>query len=221
MARSTTKKNHYEVIGVDSSATPEEIKKAYRAKTKEVHPDKGGTIGGREEEMIDLNVAYTTLSNPERRLLYDRTGEDKISDINNEVRSIIFEFFQEALVKEKSDVLGHAKDRISKRRDELEQQKYEVKKEQEKLQKRRDKISLKKSRNKNKKKEIEEKPNLFHILVDQHLQAMEGIIASCERGMEVMTLALKELQDYESKEAQEIIFKPTSGLRMQSFYTSS
>ena len=62
--------NYYEVIGVSSDATPEEIKKKFRELAKKTHPDR--TKEDSEEEMAELNKAYEVLSDKERRERYDR-----------------------------------------------------------------------------------------------------------------------------------------------------
>jgi curved DNA-binding protein CbpA len=65
--------NLYEVLGVQKDATLKEIKKAYKNKSKENHPD----IGGSEELQADINKAYNILSNKEKRKLYDDYGIDE------------------------------------------------------------------------------------------------------------------------------------------------
>ena len=61
----------YAVLGVAPEATFEEIRRAYRAGMKAVHPD---LITGRESEAKRLTAAYATLSDPGRRSEYDRTS---------------------------------------------------------------------------------------------------------------------------------------------------
>lgn len=61
-------KNYYEVIGVNPSATPEEIRKEYRRKARNSHPDRGGDKAVFQE----LTEAYEVLSDEVRRLKYDR-----------------------------------------------------------------------------------------------------------------------------------------------------
>lgn len=62
----------YEVLGVDPSASPEDVKRAYRRKAREHHPDAGGD----EERFKEVTRAYEVLSDPVRRRRYDRTGDD-------------------------------------------------------------------------------------------------------------------------------------------------
>jgi molecular chaperone DnaJ len=64
-----TMKNYYLILGVDSGATLQQIKAAYRRKAKDLHPDYYGQDSG---PFIDLQEAYAVLSDPARRRLYDR-----------------------------------------------------------------------------------------------------------------------------------------------------
>lgn len=60
-------KNYYEILGVDKGAEQVDIKKAFRALSMEHHPDKGGD----EEKFKEINEAYSTLSDPQKRGDYD------------------------------------------------------------------------------------------------------------------------------------------------------
>jgi curved DNA-binding protein CbpA len=65
--------NYYELLGVDQKAEPEEIKRAYREKLKEWHPDINPDRKEEAEETTKtLNVAYDILSDPEQRKNYNR-----------------------------------------------------------------------------------------------------------------------------------------------------
>jgi DnaJ-class molecular chaperone len=82
--------NPYEILGVDRSASPEDIKKAYRKLASQHHPDKGGDTAKFQE----LQSAYETLSDPERRQQYDNPQHQHFHfDINNGNINDIFSQF--------------------------------------------------------------------------------------------------------------------------------
>jgi len=62
--------NYYQILGLEQSASDEQIKRAFRDRAKKVHPDIAGEAG--KHEMQKLLTAYETLSNQERRAEYDR-----------------------------------------------------------------------------------------------------------------------------------------------------
>jgi DnaJ-class molecular chaperone len=65
-------KNYYDILGVKSSATPDEIKRAYRKLASQHHPDKGGDVAKFQE----IEQAYRTLSDPQKRQQYDNPQPD-------------------------------------------------------------------------------------------------------------------------------------------------
>lgn len=71
--------DYYEILGISRSATPEEIKKAYRKKAVQYHPDKNPGDPEAESKFKDISQAYNVLSNEEKRALYDRYGEEAVS----------------------------------------------------------------------------------------------------------------------------------------------
>jgi uncharacterized membrane protein YkvA (DUF1232 family) len=81
--------NYYELFGVDSKASHEQIRQAYREKLKMWHPDKNPDRKDEAEEMTKvLNVAYQVLSDPEGRKNYDRMlrftrGKDLKDHVND------------------------------------------------------------------------------------------------------------------------------------------
>lgn len=70
--------NFYEILGVSKDSTQAEIKSAFRKKARELHPDVNSTPDA-EAQFKELGKAYETLSDPEKRSLYDRYGEEGLS----------------------------------------------------------------------------------------------------------------------------------------------
>merc|ERR1712125_85220 len=67
---------YYELLGVEKTATYDEIRKAFRKKALKEHPDRGGD----KEKFQELNAAYEVLSDKEKRDIYDKYGEDGLKD---------------------------------------------------------------------------------------------------------------------------------------------
>ena len=74
-----TKRDYYEILEVSKNATPEEIKKAYRKKAIQYHPDKNPGDKESEEKFKEAAEAYEVLSNPEKKQRYDQFGHAGMS----------------------------------------------------------------------------------------------------------------------------------------------
>ena len=68
------KRDYYEVLGVEKSASADEIKKAYRKKAIQYHPDKNPGDKEAEGKFKEAAEAYEVLSNPDKRARYDQFG---------------------------------------------------------------------------------------------------------------------------------------------------
>jgi molecular chaperone DnaJ len=69
------KKDFYEVLGLQKSASDEEIKKAFRKLAIKYHPDKNQGHKEAEEKFKEINEAYQVLSDPEKKARYDQYGD--------------------------------------------------------------------------------------------------------------------------------------------------
>ena len=65
-----SKKDYYDILGINKSSNESDIKKAYRKLAKEKHPD----VGGNENEFKEIAEAYEVLSNPDKKRDYDAYG---------------------------------------------------------------------------------------------------------------------------------------------------
>ncbi|KAL6202619.1 hypothetical protein ACLB2K_026327 [Fragaria x ananassa] len=75
-AKKSDNSKYYEVLGVSKTASPDDLKKAYKKAAIKNHPDKGGD----PEKFKELAQAYEVLSDPEKREIYDQYGEDGLKD---------------------------------------------------------------------------------------------------------------------------------------------
>lgn len=73
---STTSRDYYDILGVPRDADDETIKKAFRVKARELHPDVNPDDPTAEERFKEVAEAYKVLSEPETRAAYDRYGRD-------------------------------------------------------------------------------------------------------------------------------------------------
>jgi molecular chaperone DnaJ len=71
-----TKKDYYQILGVDRSASGDQIKKAYRKLAMQYHPDRNPGNKEAEEKFKEAAEAYEVLNNPETRKRYDQFGHD-------------------------------------------------------------------------------------------------------------------------------------------------
>ena len=69
-----SKRDYYDVLGVGRNASAEEIKKAYRGKARELHPDRNSDNPNAESQFKEVNEAYDCLKDAQKKAAYDQFG---------------------------------------------------------------------------------------------------------------------------------------------------
>lgn len=87
-----TKRDYYEILGVDKNASQEEIKKAFRQLAKKWHPDVNpSNIKEAEEKFKEINEAFQVLSDPQKRRQYDEYGHAAFKPEDFDFREFSFD----------------------------------------------------------------------------------------------------------------------------------
>ena len=80
----STKRDYYEILGVNRDASADIIKKAYRKLAKKYHPDSNAGNQAAEEKFKEVTEAYDILSDQKKRKLYDQFGHAAFSEVAGE-----------------------------------------------------------------------------------------------------------------------------------------
>jgi len=113
----------YELLGLEKTATKEQIKKAYKNLCKLHHPDKGGSI----DEFTKIKEAYDVLMDDNLRDVYDKTGTiGKVTDLNNLFMAFISSQIVSALENfsddPRFDLIAFLKNELNEAKDKAQKQ---------------------------------------------------------------------------------------------------
>lgn len=137
----------YSDLGLDKGAIDEDIKRAYRKKARETHPDKGGS----SEKFQIVSNAYAILSDAERRQRYDETGEggyvDEKSVVYQQLGVMLFGVIENTPDLDHTDLIAKMKQIISEGKKKADKETAATKKKIEAYQR-----TMKRFKNRNNKK---------------------------------------------------------------------
>lgn len=175
--------NHYEVLDVPKTATPAEIKRAYKRMAKKHHPDRGGDA----KQMVLINKAHDTLMDPAKREHYDATGEDKPQTaIDIEARNSIMQCFGAYITQPGVNIPKRAVAALKEAKQKFAAEITKAKKELAALEKRRDEV------------QCDEPENLWKIFMDSVVQEANKSVTVAEHKVAIADRALEMMQAYRS-----------------------
>ncbi len=185
-------KDLYEILGVKKNSSEKEIKKAYRKKAKEVHPD---VKADSNNEFIDLAKAYKILSDPIRKDNYDRLGYDDPEMLNQDklAISIIENLFSQFLSQNESlfdteDIFRFISNMIKKKTAQLHNEKIKFENKIKFLKKVKSRIKFKKNNT--------EKNNFIFSIIDSQISSLKIEIKKSKFYIEINDKSLIILKDY-------------------------
>lgn len=187
----------YEILKVSPSATPEEIKKAYRALAMEHHPDKGGDAA----TMGRISAAYEILSDPEKRQRYDNGESPEVINrphdaFQGEVLQSLVQIFLMTVANsnpEVTDIFLNMKSSIKATQIQIDR---EIKVEDHKIAK-FEKVKSRISTDK--------EDNLFASVLNQQVAECNRIKEKLQHQKKVGTAMLEFIEDYKYKTEEAIM----------------
>lgn len=173
--------SHYDTLGVQPGATADEIKQAFRRRSSQCHPDKGGSA----EDMAAINRAYETLGDEARRAEYDATGtSSEPGSVQAEARDALITLFRASIDNSDGDHVGEVRSMLGQHHAGLVRGQADCEKKRTRLLRRRKKVRVKAGE------------NLVHALIDDQVRALDQQLARMPRGFEVNRLAVEMLDNY-------------------------
>ena len=169
----------YETLGVPKDATPDQIRKAFRAIARHAHPDRAG---GDHDRMAAANDAYSLRSDPERRKRFDETGDaSQPLTIEHKAQELLFQAMAHVLstAQPEQDVVKIITRSLSNSINEGKLRQVEVRTHLRHLERQRSLI---------------EDEGFFAGLFDGRKEQLERTLRSIDEQIEVIEVALERLK---------------------------
>ncbi len=178
----------YEALGVAPDAKEDEIKRKYRSRAQECHPDKRN---GNEEEFKEINKAYALLSNPEKREHYDQTGEfAKKKSVAASRLAELFDSFIEQGVHQ-CDIIEFAREKVRENFGKIESARAKINMEIRHLEKKKGRIICKNEH------------NIYEQLLSKKIEGKIKCKEHLEKDEKLLNELLELLDEYEDSEPEE------------------
>lgn len=174
----------YERLNVASDATGETIKASYRKLAAKHHPDKPD---GSTETMQELQLAYSVLSDPEKRDRYDRTGEENAPSQQDPVEAILSGLFMRLIaqaIESDFNILAEARKALRTEIDEANRQKGIASAHSDRLNTLLGRVTCK------------DELNYFEMAATAQLAKAENIVERAEGVITNTNAALESLEAY-------------------------
>jgi DnaJ-class molecular chaperone len=170
----------YETLGVDKNAEPGEIRKAYKKKAQQNHPDREG---GDVDEFKQIAHAYSVLIDPDRRSRYDETGCDDNASAKA-AEDVLMSCFSSAIDEDvEGDIVEAIKHHMNRRLREFTSNKEKFERKLAKLEKNQGRVASKGK-------------NLYELVISQKIAGINSSIQTESDKIALVTEALTLLEAY-------------------------
>lgn len=178
-----TSPNHYETLGGPPDADAATIKRAYRKRSSESHPDKES---GSHEAQQAVNVAYAILSDPERRSRYDAGEPEQASGPSAAEQVVIQNFIAALQESDDTNLIGSARARITRLIQSLDSAVSDARRERNKLEKKAKRLVFK-----------GQGESILHMVIEARCTEIGKLLDEANRDRPNLEQALKILDQYE------------------------
>lgn len=187
--------NPYKVLGIKKNAKPDVIKKAYRDKAKESHPD---INDGDDKAFLEVKAAYDTLIDPRKRAIFDKHGfvpgyenGPSIEQASNQIRDMFLAFLEQCSPEQLNHLklVNLMKDGLCTNKAQLEKNYLQIKLKQGNLEHHR-RILEKRLKCKGEK-------NIFMDTLNASALLLAHSLRQTDLQLNIMSLAIELLDDYE------------------------